>query len=110
MIPAPSPVLFSQPHAPRCSIFSRMVNASEMIWWDLLLLILATKPIPQASRSKAGSYRPVLAITEISLKARGPGLMLIASGLYENKEKIYTNRAAMAGVRISWKTWRRFLD
>ena len=60
MIPAPSPVLFSQPHAPRCSIFSKMVSASEMIWCDLLPLILATKPMPHASCSNEGSYNPVV--------------------------------------------------
>src|SRR5260221_7765388 len=63
MIPAPSPVLFSQPHAPRCSMFSRIVNASETIWCDLLLLIFATKPIPHASRSNSGAYNPLLTIS-----------------------------------------------
>src|SRR3954463_4270399 len=58
-MPAPSPVLFSQPQAPLCSIFSRTVNASEIILWLLLPFILATKPIPHASCSKDGSYKPV---------------------------------------------------
>ena len=61
-IPAPSPVLASQPQAPRCSIFSRMVNASETILWLLLLLILATNPIPHASCSNSGRYNPMLLV------------------------------------------------
>ncbi len=58
VMPAPSPVLFSQPQAPRCSIFSSTVSASEITWCDLLPLIFATNPIPQASCSKDGSYKP----------------------------------------------------
>src|SRR5579872_3732993 len=65
MMPAPSPVLFSQPQAPRCSMFSRMVSASETIWWDLLLLMFATKPMPHASRSNSGLYKPLLAILRL---------------------------------------------
>src|SRR5690349_15538404 len=63
MIPAPSPELFSQPQAPRCSIFSNTVNASAICWCDLLPLMLATKPIPQASCSYLGSYRPFAGAT-----------------------------------------------
>src|SRR5215207_929650 len=65
VIPAPSPVLFSQPQAPLCSIFSSMVNASDTIWCDLLLFMLATNPIPQASRSNAGEYNPALLVISV---------------------------------------------
>ncbi len=51
IMPAPSPVLISQPHAPRCSIFSRMVSASEIFDVIYCPFILATKPIPHESCS-----------------------------------------------------------
>jgi hypothetical protein len=41
-----------------------MVNASEITWCDLLFLILATKPMPHESCSKAGEYNPLRAIME----------------------------------------------
>src|SRR3954447_8693521 len=59
-MPAPSPVLFSQPHAPRCSMFSNTVSASEIILWLLFPLMFATKPLPHASCSKEGSYNPAI--------------------------------------------------
>src|ERR1051325_338084 len=59
-IPAPSPVLFSQPQAPRCRRLTRMVMASRTIARDLRPLTLTTNPTPQASCSYRGSYRPCL--------------------------------------------------
>src|SRR5258708_39332198 len=67
-IPAPSPVLGSHPHAPRCAMRSSMVSASETIWCDFLPLMLATKPTPQESFSNEGSYNPALLISFNSLK------------------------------------------
>src|SRR5882762_9075343 len=58
IMPAPSPELVSQPHAPRCSIFSNTVNASAIWRCDFVPFMLATKPIPQESCSNEGSYRP----------------------------------------------------
>ena len=54
-IPTPSPVFTSQPQAPRCNRFFRMVRAFSTILWDLRPLMSTTKPTPQESCSVAGS-------------------------------------------------------
>src|SRR5262249_55972277 len=59
-IPAPSPVLSSQPQAPRWSRFCNTVRACCTISCDFSPLMFTTKPIPQASCSKRGSSRPCL--------------------------------------------------
>ena len=56
--PAPSPVCSSEPLAPRWLRFSSTVRASSNISYDFLPPICATKPMPQASCSNAGSYSP----------------------------------------------------
>ena len=58
--PAPSPVLVSHPRAPRWSRLHKTESACSTIWWDLRPLIWATKPMPQASCSLRGSYKPCL--------------------------------------------------
>src|SRR5271154_1674181 len=57
-MPAPSPVLASQPQAPRWFRLTKMVRASRMILWDFFPLMLTTKPTPQESCSYHGSYKP----------------------------------------------------
>src|SRR6185295_9127974 len=57
-MPAPSPVFFSQPHAPRCSRLSRTSIAFSTIEWVLRPLRSTTNPTPHASCSCAGSYKP----------------------------------------------------
>jgi len=52
---APSPVFFSQPHAPRWLRLTRTVSALRMIALDLRPLMSATKPTPHASCSYRGS-------------------------------------------------------
>src|SRR5580704_288259 len=59
-IPAPSPVFFSAPHAPRCSRFKRIWTPSRTILLDLRPLRSTTKPTPHESCSYWGSYRPCL--------------------------------------------------
>ncbi len=54
-MPAPSPVLTSQPQAPRCSRFKRICSASCTIWCDLRFFKSAMKPTPHASCSYCGS-------------------------------------------------------
>jgi hypothetical protein len=49
---------------------------------------LATKPIPQASRSNSGEYNPELLIITQTLYKVFSIRVLIASKSYENKEKI----------------------
>ena len=75
-MPAPSPVLASQPHAPRWLRFIRTWSACWMIVWDFRPLMSATNPTPQASCSNCGSYSPCL--------AGGPvrGLRLLATALF----------------------------
>src|SRR5436190_20148113 len=59
-MPAPSPVLFSQPHAPRWFRFTRICSAWRTIQFDFLPLMLTRKPTPQESCSNCGSYKPCL--------------------------------------------------
>ena len=62
-MPAPSPLSGSAPEAPR---WSRLRSAVRALTTMSLLgtpVMVATKATPQASRSKAGSYRPVAAGT-----------------------------------------------
>ena len=54
-MPAPSPVFFSQPHAPRCSRFSRISSPFLTMLEDFRPLRSTTKPTPQASCSWRGS-------------------------------------------------------
>ena len=56
-IPAPSPVFFSEPLAPRCSRLTRTVRASLTMPWDVRPAMSHTKPKPQESCSKEDSYR-----------------------------------------------------
>src|SRR3954470_9088800 len=59
-IPAPSPVSFSAPVAPRCSRLSNTSSAFVTIWCEGRPLTSATNPKPQESCSRAGSYSPCL--------------------------------------------------
>ena len=54
-MPAPSPVLTSQPHAPRCCRFISTWSACATIACDFRPLMSTTKPTPQASCSCCGS-------------------------------------------------------
>ena len=54
-MPAPSPVFFSQPQAPRCSRFSSTWTACSTMSWDLRPWTSTTKPMPHASCSWRGS-------------------------------------------------------
>src|SRR5271157_283870 len=56
--PAPLPVWGSHPQAPRCVRLIRISIPFRMMSWDFSPEMLATKPIPQASCSLRGSYRP----------------------------------------------------
>ena len=58
MMPTPSPVLPSASLPARCSRRSTMESASLTVWWLLRPLISTTAPMPQASCSNWGSYRP----------------------------------------------------
>src|SRR5580658_7789738 len=71
-MPAPSPVLASQPHAPRWFRLTRMVRASRIILWDFFPLMLTTKPTPQESCSYHGSYRPCFVGEQV-----GPALFAV---------------------------------
>ena len=57
-MPAPSPVLASQPQAPRWSMLRSTSSASRRIWWLRWPLMCATNPTPHESCSNAGSYSP----------------------------------------------------
>ena len=57
-MPAPSPVLTSQPHAPRCARFISTCSAWLTMACDLRPFMSTTKPTPQASCSCCGSYKP----------------------------------------------------
>ena len=57
-MPTPSPVLPSASLPARCSSRSTMDSASSTVWWLLRPLMSTTAPIPQASCSNCGSYRP----------------------------------------------------
>ena len=54
-MPAPSPVFFSQPQAPRCSRFTSTCTAWSTMAWDFRPCASTTKPMPQASCSWLGS-------------------------------------------------------
>ena len=56
--PAPSPVSGSHPQAPRCARFCRICRPFSTMSCEGSPLMLTTKPMPQASCSLAGSYRP----------------------------------------------------
>src|SRR5262245_14765088 len=71
-MPAPSPVFFSQPQAPRCSRLSRICTAPATTSWDLRPLRSTRKPTPQASCSYRGSYRPWLGGKPVWLMSRFP--------------------------------------
>ena len=53
--PAPSPVFFSLPVAPRCSRLQRTCSALRTMSWEGRAFTSTTKPKPQASCSLAGS-------------------------------------------------------
>ena len=63
--PAPSPVFGLLPLPPRCSIFSSMDNASRRFWLVFEPLMFATNPIPHASCSSSGVYKPRLVFSFI---------------------------------------------
>ena len=54
----PSPVLPSASLPARCSSRSTMLKVSSTVWWLLRPLMSTTAPMPQASCSNCGSYRP----------------------------------------------------
>ena len=58
MIPAPSPVPASEPTAPRCSRLRRALSAVSIMSCPAVPRKVATMASPQASLSRAGSYRP----------------------------------------------------
>src|SRR5256885_7271875 len=57
-MPAPSPVSFSAPVAPRCSRLQRTSSALTTMSCEGRPLMSTTNPKPQESCSSAGSYRP----------------------------------------------------
>src|SRR5438105_6818364 len=57
-MPAPSPVSFSAPVAPRCSRLQRTPSALTTMSCEGRPLMSTTNPKPQESCSSAGSYRP----------------------------------------------------
>ncbi len=57
-MPAPSPVLASHPHAPRCSRLIRTRSALRTISWERRPYMSTTKPTPHASCSALGLYMP----------------------------------------------------
>src|SRR5437016_5992062 len=57
-MPAPSPVSESHPQAPRCARLTRIWRPFRTMSWEAWPLIFTTKPMPHASCSFAGSYRP----------------------------------------------------
>src|SRR5579862_5670195 len=57
-MPAPSPVLTSLPVAPRCSRLHRAPMPVRTMSWLRRPFMSTTNDTPQASCSKAGSYRP----------------------------------------------------
>ena len=64
-MPTPSPVLPSASLPARCSRCSTMVSASLTVWWLLRPWISTTAPMPQASCSNLGSYRPAGAVRSL---------------------------------------------
>src|SRR5699024_8955894 len=61
-MPTPSPVRPSASLPARCSRCSTMVSASLTVWWLLRPWMSTTAPMPQASCSNRGSYRPAGAV------------------------------------------------
>src|SRR5437867_8444384 len=58
--PAPSPVLTSQPQAPRCFRFSSATMPSWTILCDFSPFSRTMKPTPQESCSYRGLYKPLV--------------------------------------------------
>ncbi len=58
-MPAPSPVLASQPQAPRCCRLISTWRPRAMTEWDRRPAMSTTNPTPHASCSNAGSYSPI---------------------------------------------------
>ena len=65
--PAPSPVLLSQPHAPRCAIRISIVLASCAILFDGSPSMLTMNPTPHASFSNDASYKPTFSGKPVDL-------------------------------------------
>ncbi len=87
--PAPSPVFDSLPVAPRWARLSRMVSACSTIAWEGTPLIFTTKPVPQASCSYAGSYRPCFGGSPAWKGSLSFGMMFFSFG---NQIQIITGR------------------
>ena len=64
-MPTPSPVLPSASFPARCSSRSTMHKASSTVWWLLRPLMSTTAPMPQASCSNCGSYRPRVCVCSV---------------------------------------------
>ena len=84
-IPAPSPVLLSEPSAPRCAICSRTHSPCSTTEWYLFPLMLTTSPTPQASCSHSGRYNPPSGIV-CSLFIGQPDLTATNITISEKKE------------------------
>ena len=93
--PAPSPVLISQPQAPRWSRFLRTWMACSRMRCDLYPLMLATKPSPQASCSNCGSYRPCFS----GRRWAGRGVVVMGSGLPADRKTSLKGTAKPGGKR-----------
>ena len=65
--PRRRPSASSAPTAPRWSRFSRIFRPCSMIECARMPLMCATKPTPQASRSRDGSYSPPAAAAAMSV-------------------------------------------
>lgn len=59
VLPAPSPLLASQPQAPLCDILTSISLASRTICLLAVFFKCATRPTPQLSFSSELSYRPL---------------------------------------------------
>ena len=57
-MPAPSPVSGSAPVPPRCARFSSTLSASTTIRCERAPLMFTSMPMPQASCSNCGEYKP----------------------------------------------------
>lgn len=82
-MPTPSPVLPSASLPARCSSRSTMDSASSTVWWLLRPLMSTTAPMPQASCSNCGSYRPRVVFCSVKFSIVFPILFtcLLTGGL-----------------------------
>ena len=79
-MPTPSPVLPSASLPARCSSRSTMDSASSTVWWLLRPLMSTTAPMPQASCSNCGSYRPRVVFCSVKFSIVFPILFTCLPG------------------------------